>query len=461
MSGLTGTMWIALNALQAQQVGMETSANNVANLNTPGYSREVPVFQEADPYVQGNLVVGGGVVVEGIQSLRDSLLDLQISEETQQQGNSQAYVNAMNQVQTLFPDDTTGIGQQISAFFQSINSLSTDPADTTLRQGVLTAAQSMATSFNDTAGQLTGIRQQLDSQVQQQTQQVNQITQQIATVNASLTNVGNTTQEYGAFVDQRSELIQQLSGLIDVSQMSDGPSLTLTTKQGTALVVGGQSYALSTALGTDGVTHIYSSQDQDITGEISGGQLGGTLEARDQTIPSLQTQVDSLAGGMVTALNNAQSQGTDMYGNSGKDLSNLFEPITGTGAAADMALAISDPNLIAASSDVDPSQGSNGNLANFSAVANADVSNGMTPSGAYGNLVFQVGTGVSNQTSELGASNAMLTQLTQQQSSVSGVSLDQEASSLLLYQQAYQASAQVITTINQMLETVLNMGAGS
>jgi flagellar hook-associated protein 1 FlgK len=290
-------------------------------------------------------------------------------------------------------------------------------------------------------------------------QQVNQITQQIATVNAKLTNVGSTTQEYGAFVDQRGELIQQLSGLIDVSQMSDGSSLTLTTKQGTALVVGGQSYALSTALGTDGVTHIYSSQDEDITGEISGGQLGGTLEARDQTVPSLQTQLDSLAGGMVTALNNAQSKGTDMYGNSGKKLSDLFEPITGTGAAADMALAISDPNLIAASSD--GSQGSNGNLANFSAVADAEVSNGMTPSGAYGNLVFQVGTAVSNQSSELGASNAMLQQLQQQQSSVSGVSLDQEASSLLLYQQAYQASAQVITTINQMLETVLNMGAGS
>jgi len=456
MSGLTGTMWIALNALQAQQVGMETSANNVANLNTPGYSREVPVLQEADPFVQGNLVVGGGVEVGGIQSLRDSLLDLQISEETQQQGNSQAYVNAMNQVQTLFPDDTTGIGQQISAFFQSLNSLSTDPSDTTLRQGVLTAAQNMATSFNDTAGQLTDIRQQLDSQVQQQVQQVNQITGQIATINAKLTNVGSSTQEYGAFIDQRGELIQQLSGLIDVSQLSDGNSLTLTTKQGTALVVGGQSYALSTALGTDGVQHIYSSQDQDITGEISGGQLGGTLQARDQTVPTLQTHLDSLAGGMVTALNAAQAEGTDLYGNTG---SNLFDPITGTGAAADMTLAISDPNLIAASSD--GSQGSNGNLANLSAVANADVSNGMTPSAAYGNLVFQVGTAVSNQTSELGASNAMLQQLQQQQSSVSGVSLDQEASSLLLYQQAYQASAQVITTINQMLETVLNMGAGS
>ena len=456
MSGLTGTMWIALNALQAQQAGMQTTANNVANLNTPGYSREVPEFVEADPFVQGTIVYGGGVKVEGIQSLRDSLLDLQISEETQQQGNAQAYVNAMNQVQTLFPDDTTGIGQQISAFFQSINSLSTDPSDTTLRQSVLTAAQNMATSFNNTAGQLSNVRQQLDTDVTQQVEEVNQISQQIGTINGKLAQASNGTQEYGAFVDQRSALIQQLSGLIDVSQINDGISLTVTTKQGTPLVVDGTAYALSTSLNTDGVQHIYSAQGQDITGQISGGQLGGTLAARDQAVPAQQTQLDSLAGGLVTALNKAQGMGTDLYGNTGSD---LFNPIAGTGAAADMALNFTDPNMIAASSD--GSSGSNGNLANLSAVASAPVSNGMAPSDAYGNLVFQVGTAVSNQTSELAASNAMLQQLQQQQSSVSGVSLDQEASNLMLYQQAYQASAEVISTVNQMLQTIMNMGAGS
>ncbi len=159
MSGLMGTMWMALNALEAQQGGMQTTANNVANLNTPGYSREVPILEEADPFTQGNLVFGGGVDLKGVQSLRDNLLDIQISEETQQQSNAQSYVAAMNQVQTLFPDDTTGIGQQISAFFQSVNSLSTNPSDLTLRQGVLTAGQNMTTAFNNSAKQLSSVRQ--------------------------------------------------------------------------------------------------------------------------------------------------------------------------------------------------------------------------------------------------------------------------------------------------------------
>ena len=450
--GLTGTLWIGLNALQAQQVGMQTTANNVANLNTPGYSRQVPIMVEVDTSLQGTLVLGGGVKVQGIQSLRDSLLDLQISQETQQQGSSQAFVNAMSQVQTSFPDDTIGIGQQMSAFFQSLNSLSTDPSDPTLRQGVMTAAQSMATAFNNTAGQLTATRQSLDSYVTQQVQEINQITQQIGTINSKLTAVASSSQEYGAFIDQRTALIQQLSGLIDVSQINDGISLTITTKQGTPLVVDAQAQPLTTSLASDGVEHVYNAQGQDITTQISGGQLGGTLAARDQGIPSLQNGLDSLAGGLVTALNSAQAMGTDLYGNVGAD---LFKPITGTGAAAGMALNFTDPNMIAASSD--GSEGSNGNLSNLSAVATSPVSDGMTPSGAYGNLVFQVGTAVSNQNSELSASNAMLQQLQTQQSSISGVSLDQEASNLMLYQQAYQASAQVISTVNQMLQTILNM----
>ena len=85
------------------------------------------------------MAFGNGVDLKGVQSLRDSILELQIGDETQQQGKSQALVNAMSQVQTLFPDDTTGIGQQISNFFQSLNNLSTNPSDTTLRQNVLSA----------------------------------------------------------------------------------------------------------------------------------------------------------------------------------------------------------------------------------------------------------------------------------------------------------------------------------
>jgi flagellar hook-associated protein 1 FlgK len=456
MSGLIGTMWMALGALQAQQGGLQATTNNVANLNTPGYSRERPILEEANPVVQDNVVFGGGVELKGIESLRSDLLNLQIGNETQQQGKSQAYVNTMTQVQTLFPDDTTGIGAQVSSFFQSLNNLSTNPSDPTLRQSVLTAAGNMASAFNNTATQLTAVSSGVNNGVQQQVQEVNQISQQIAAINVKLAAVSSTGQEYSTFLDQRSALIEKLAGLIDVSQINDGASsVTLTTSQGAALVVDGQPYSLTTEVDSSGKQHIYSSQGNDITGKISGGELGGMLQARDQTIPALQSQLDSLASGMVTALNTANALGTDLNGNPG---GNLFVPITGTGAASSMAVAITDPALLAASSD--DSSGGNGNIANLSAVANQAVSNGLTPSGGYSNLVFQAGMSVSDGNTELNASNAMLQQLQQQRSSVSGVSLDEEASNLLLYQRAYQAAAQAVSAVNQMLQIAINMGAG-
>lgn len=453
MSSLLGTMSIALGALEAQQAGMEAATNNIANLNTPGYTRQRPLLEEADPVMQNGMALGNGVQLKGIQSLRDSILELQIGNETQQQGKSQALVNAMSQVQTLFPDDTSGIGQQLSNFFASLNSLSTNPSDLTLRQGVLSAANNVAGAFNGAAKQLSAVRGGIDLNVQQTVEEVNQLTQQIADINSKLNQAGGNTQNDGSFVDQRDSLIQQLSGLIDVSVRNDGGSLTLTTRQGTPLVVDGKGFALSTALDTSsGTQHIYSQNGDDITAQISGGQLGGLVQARDQALASVQSQLDSLAGGFSQAMNAAHAKGFDLHGNAGGD---LFTTASGAGAAAGMTVAISDPALLAASSD--DTTGSNGNLANLSAVSSQAVSNGLTPTQAYANLVFQAGSAVSDGNTELSASNTMLQQLQQQQSSISGVSLDEEASNLLLFQRAYQAAAQAVTTVNQMLQTAINM----
>ena len=92
MSSLLGTMSIALGALQAQQAGLQTTTNNIANLNTPGYTRERVLLEEADPTIQNGMAFGNGVDLKGVESLRDSMLELQIGDETQQQGKSQALV---------------------------------------------------------------------------------------------------------------------------------------------------------------------------------------------------------------------------------------------------------------------------------------------------------------------------------------------------------------------------------
>ena len=452
MSSLLSTMFLATGAMAADKGALEATTNNAANVNTPGYSREVPILQENPPVVVGNLTFGTGVSLAKLESVRDPILQLRIQQETGQQGQLNSFTGALSQAQTLFTAGASDIGSEISNLFSSISQLSTNPSSIALRQGVLTAASNLTSTFNNTASNLAAQRSNLDLNVVQSVQQVNTLTQQIAGLNGQITSLQNLGQEAGTFIDQRDVLINQLSGLIDVSEIKSDSGITLTTSNGTALVSGTQSFSLTTQPGASGVQHVFS-QGTDITATLSSGALGGLIEVRDQKIPALLTSLDTLASGLATAFNSANAAGFDLNGNAGGA---LFTPVVGAGSAANIGVAITDPALIAASSD--GSAGSNGNLANLNAIQNQTIIAGATPTTYYGNIVFSVGNDVSNGTAELQSSKLVLQQLQDQRGSISGVSLDEEAANMTQYQQAYDAAARIVTTVNQMLETVINMG---
>jgi flagellar hook-associated protein 1 FlgK len=317
---------------------------------------------------------------------------------------------------------------------------------------VLTAASNLTSTFNNTANNLSAQRSNLDLNVVQSVQQVNTLTQQIAGLNGQITTLQNLGQEAGTFIDQRDVLINQLSGLIDVSEIKSDSGITLTTSNGTALVSRTQSFTLTTQSGASGEQHIFS-QGNDITATLNSGALGGLIKARDQKIPALLNSLDTLASGLATAFNSANAAGFDLNGKAGGA---LFTPVVGAGSAANIGVAITDPALIAASSDA--SAGSNGNLTNLLAIQDQTIIAGAPPTTYYSNIVFAVGNDVSNGTAELQSSQLVLQQLKDQRGSISGVSLDEEAANMTRYQQAYDAAAHIVTTVNQMLETVINMG---
>ena len=454
MSSLNTSLATALSGLTAAQGALEATTNNVANHNTPGYSREEPILVSSDPIVEPPLTFGSGVTLQQIESIRDPILESQIQQETQTQGQLNALVSALSQTQTNFTSTGGDIGSAISNFFDSINQLSTSPADLSLRQGVLTAAGNVATAFNVASNQLTAQRSNLDQSVEQTVGQINQLTTQIAQLNGQISSLENVGQSAGTFVDQRTQLIDQLSSLVDVSVIPADNSLMLTTASGTALVAGQQSYQLSTQPDASGIQHVFA-QGSDITSTIVSGQLGGLLAARDQQIPGIQSQLDTLAASFANAVNSVQTSGYDLNGNAATT-TDLFTPPTGTtGAAANLSVAITDPALIAASSD--GTAGSNGNAENLYALRNQSVVNGQSPTDYYSSIVFNVGNAVASANSQQSASNLVLQQLNDQRSSVSGVSLDQEAANMMRYQQAYDSSAEVVSTINSMMQTVINM----
>jgi flagellar hook-associated protein 1 FlgK len=454
MSSLNANLASALTGLVADQGAIAATTNNVANANTPGYSRQQPDLVTGDPAVIGPLTFGTGVILQKVQSIRDPILESQIQQQTQSQGQYSALTPALQQAQVNFTAGSGDIGTAITSFFSSVNQLSTNPSDLSLRQAVLTAAGNLASSFNGAADNLSQQQASLDLNVVQQVGQINQLTQQIAQLNGQISKLENVGESAGTFVDQRTTAINQLSAIVDVSVIpTDGNTLTLTTASGYPLVSGRQSFQLQTQPNLSGLHEVYSGTT-DITAQISSGELGGTIAARDQQIPAIQSQLDTLAAGIANSVNTVQQAGFDLNGVAGTNLFNP-PPASGLNAAASLSVAITDPALIAASSDGSP--GSNGNAEALYALSNQAIVGGQSPSNYYSTVVFNVGNAAADASAEQTASGLVLQQLNDQRASVSGVSLNEEAANLVQYQDAYSASAQVITAINSMMQTTINM----
>jgi flagellar hook-associated protein 1 len=455
MGSLLSSLLIATGALDVDQGAMDVTANNIANANTPGYSREVADLGEQTPVEEGNLTFGTGVTIEQIQSVRNQVLTLQIAEQTAQQNGAQTELNALQQVQALFANSNQGIGADLTAFFNSISQLSTDPTNAASREAVITAAQNLAVSFNQTSQSLTSNQLSLNQSVSGTVDQINTLTRQIAQINVQIGQMQQLGQDPGGLEDQENQLINQLSQLTSVSETQTPQGLTLTTGNGTPLVVANQSYALEVENGASGMEDVFS-QGQDITSAIQGGILGGTIQVRDQDIPGLLNQLNTLASQFAASINTAQAAGYDVNGNPGQA---LFSVTPGAGAAATFSLATTDPNAIAASSD--GTSGSNGNIANLMAVESQPLPSGDTPTNSYAALVSQSGTLAAEAQATVTASTTSMNQLNDQLGSVSGVSINEETTNLLNYQNAFAAAARVVSTVDELTQTVLNMGANT
>jgi flagellar hook-associated protein 1 FlgK len=441
MGGLNTSLLIGLQALEVNQGALDATSNNIANVNTPGYTREEAQLSENQQYVSGNDVTGGGVSLSSIQSIRDELLNLQIQQQTSLQNSADAQSSSLQQIQTSFTTTGSDIASELTAFSSSLAQLSASPTSAAAQQSVIASGQNLAGAFNSTANALTSAQSQADGQVTQTVSQINTLTAQIAQLNGQLAQVP-AGENGGTVEDQRDQLVQQLAGLVGISitQSSDGE--TITTANGSALVVGSQSFNLQTATGSDGFQQVIDSNGNNITASIQGGTLGGVIQVRDQIVPGLLSQLNTLASQFAAAFNSAQAQGTDSNGN-----------------AAGIAVSITSPSQIAISSD--GSADSNGNIANLSAALTENLPSGQTAAGAYASLVFQVGNAASNASTQSSAIGQNLTQLTNQQGSVSAVSVDEETTNLLRYQTAYEAATRIVSTIQVLNNALMNMGSST
>jgi flagellar hook-associated protein 1 len=464
MGTLTSVLDIARQALMADQLALNATANNVANQNTPGYTNEVVSFQSVD-----SVSLSGSSQSEGVSatesSQRDRILEQRVQQQTQTVAQSGALGSALQQVENIFGLSSTSsgsasvssseLGSAINSFFSSLSSLEGNPSDTSTRQGVLSAATALAGAFNDASNQLAQISTGLNQEVSSDVSQVNSLTSSIASLNAQIASVSPNS-DAGTLEDQRQEDIDQLSQLVGLDQISTSQNgISLTTSNGAALVSGSQAFQMSTTEVGGNTNVLAGDPPQDVTSSLTGGDMGGALQARDQNLPAYSSELDSLAFAIGNAVNTQNEQGVDSSGNPGQAIFSL--PSSATGAAASIAVSTTDPGAIAAASTGEGTSG-NDNATALANLSTADVVGSQTATEFLSSLLSQIGSDASGATTDNTAQQAALTQLTTQRDSLSGVSLDEEASNLTQYQRSYQAASQVFTIADTLIAGAINLG---
>jgi flagellar hook-associated protein 1 FlgK len=464
MGTLTGLLNLAQNSLNANQSALDITSNNVANANTPGYTDEVATWHELDTVSLSHDSSAGMGATVSATSQRDPVLNQRVQQQTQSVAASTAESTALADLQSIFgltsnstSSASTTLGTDINAFFNSFSTLQASPSNASVRQGVLSAASTLATDFNSAASAIAQQTASLNQQATGIVSNVNSLLTSIAQLNLQIESTSPNA-DAGTLEDQRQQDLTQLSSLVGFDQIkTENNGLTLTTANGQPLVSEGQAFPLSTSL-VDGNVHIVAASGTDITSTLSGGQLGGILTARDQDLPQASSALDSLAYSIGTTIDTQNRAGLDANGNPGGAIFTL--PTSASGAASTISLATTDPTAIAAAAIGEGTSGSS-NAASLAALANSNLVSGQTATSFYAGFLTQLGSQVAQVEQENTTQQASLTQLTTQQSSVSSVSLDQEAANLTLYERSYDAAAKVFTIVDQLMAVALNLGEES
>jgi len=458
-SNLFGILSSAARGLEAQRVGLDVTGQNIANVNTPGYSRRTVDIVAVPPPTRDS--AGGGADAATIRSQRDRLVERRLQLETSGSSQYATIADTIGQIESALGTGASSLDSRMNDFFESASALADRPADAVARQDVILQASSLAKAFNGTVSRLQQIGRETDQRVISTVGQINGLTDRIAKLNGVITTAADSGSSLHA-QDEQQELVNQLAGLTDVriSLRSEG-GVDIDTASGRSLVIGATAYTMD--LGTTGVggNHTVSLQGADITSTLSGGSLGGLISVRDTTLPGYIQSLDEQASALATAVNAAHTAGYDLDGNAGQALFTFSTPPQGvTGAAAALqvnANIAANGRLVAAAGTAQP--GDNQAARALAAVRNARVMDNGTATlfDSWGQFVGGIGLDVQGAGQERDVRKQIVGQLQSLRDQVSGVSLDEEALNLTKFQRAYEANAKLFAAVDDATQTLLNM----
>lgn len=483
MSGFFGFS-IARLGMQAQQKALEVTAHNVANANTPGYSRQVARMAATMPvsYAGGRGALGTGVRVEEIARVRDEFLDMQIRGELRDKGRWQAASDVLNRIEHIFMEPTaTGFNSVLNNFFSAWQELSLNPEGTPVRAALAETSSALTNAVRHINEQLKTVRSQIDMNVALKVTEINTLAAQIGDLNTQIVTMTAVNDLPGDLMDRRDLLADRLAELANITVSGNEHGSVNIFIGGRSLVRDGtvNNLMVEPSAGmVDGwlVSPRVVWERDGGAAAITGGEIAGLLRVRDVNLRGYMESFGSLAFGIVNAVNDIHSQGMDIYGNQGgaffigTHLENLQvrpelrDDLGRIAAALEPAAGFGTPN---------PGDGKNAlriaQLRHLSLAADPALppenrlrlplpgETGITTfEEYYKDFIARLGvdTHESNRMKE--NQQSMAEKMQQRKLSVSGVSLDEELANMIQFQLAYQASARMISAFDEILDTVIN-----
>ncbi|MEO8426470.1 MAG: flagellar hook-associated protein FlgK [Verrucomicrobiota bacterium] len=467
MLGLFGTLNLAKRSLQTQQEGIEVTGHNLANVNNPAYSRQRISIQTSSTVPTSVGPQGNGADVVSIQQLRSGLVDRQIQTEvsvtafleSRQTALQYAQANLGQQIDSKSAvtgiSGQPGIAQGLSDLFAGFQDVATSPTSPEQRQSLLVKAQSLAGQFNQVDQRLSALHSDLNNSLQTDIGSANKLMEQIAHLNDGITNSENgSTGVANDLRDARQQKVEELAKLVNIeTAIGDDGSFDVSIG-GASIIAGKQVVDNLETYDAGGGQLLVRTRTAQTPLTLTSGSAQGTIDARDGAVASLRSSLDRVASSLISEVNLLHSSGFGLTGSTGADF------FTGTDAATMKVNGdlMNNPALVQAAG-VAGAVGDNQVANKLAALANQQFSGlgNQTFSASYGQLVASLGEKLSTTNDDLGTQNAVQGLLMRQRDSVSGVSLDEEMTELTKFQKAFTASARIVTTIDEMFDTVLSL----
>ncbi len=465
MSAINQGIEIGRRALQSQQAALNVTGHNIANANTPGFSRRKVNLESA-----GN---GNGVDVSSVVRQRSQFLDAQIRVEQQLLGRWETMERALGGLEAIFNEpagagsseagtifnEPSGVGfsGSLSRFWNAWQDLANVPESGAARAALRQEAEFLTTNLHQYHAQLHAARLGLDDEAVIEVNEINDMLDQLAEVNGAIVQAKFGEENAGDLEDQRDRLLDELSLRVDITTVLRENGQVSVLLSGHNLVEATKSVHLETRqLSQESFTstRIFFSDDGSAA-SIREGRLRGIIEVRDQVVPDIIERLDDMVAAMVDRVNALHNAGFGRDGTTGVDFFNA-NMISASNIVLDDTI-LDDLDNIAASGD--GNSGDNGSALAISSLRNEKILAGgsMTVEGFYNELIGEVG--ARSKEAQTMASNHRLFsgQIENRRQSIQGVSLNDEASQLVLFQRAYQAAARTVSIIDDLMEVTINI----